>query len=108
MGRDGSVRRGARASTPSAGARRARCTSRTPRLLGGADTAYGLGAIGDLDGDGAIFSDFGYIHPDAGGATQAPGNNACADTGVYNAATNAADLLNTVGPCGSLDGQDEF
>ena len=77
--------------------------------LGGANnTAYGLGAVGDLDGDGTIHSDFGYIHPDAGGATQAPGNNTCADTGVYNAATNAADLLNTVGPCEALDGQDEF
>ena len=78
-------------------------------LLGGAnDTAYGLGAIGDLDGDGVVNSDFGYIHPDAGGGVSAPGNNSCVDTGVYNASTQAQDLLDTVGACEALDGQDEF
>jgi type IV pilus assembly protein PilA len=77
--------------------------------LGGAsDTAYGLGAVGDLDGDMVVYSDFGYIHPDAGGGVIAPGNNTCVDTGVYNASSMAADLLDTVGPCDSLDGQDEF
>ena len=30
------------------------------------------------------------------------------NTGVYNATTNAQDLLDTVGPCEQLDGQDEF
>jgi type IV pilus assembly protein PilA len=78
-------------------------------LLGGAgNTAFALGAIGDLDGDGMVYSDFGYIHPDAGGATIAPGNNTCVAGGVYNATTMLPDLLDTVGPCAALDGQDEF
>jgi type IV pilus assembly protein PilA len=72
---------------------------------------YSLGAVGDLDGSGAggADSDFGYIHPAVfGGATIVPGNNTCVATGVYNATSNAQDLLDTVGPCGSLDGQSEF
>jgi type IV pilus assembly protein PilA len=78
-------------------------------VLGGANnTAYALGAVGDLDGDGVVLSDFGYIHPDAGGASTQPTNNSCVDTGVYNASTTAQDLLNTVGACEALDGQDEF
>jgi type IV pilus assembly protein PilA len=70
---------------------------------------YSLGAVGDLDGDGGLTSDFGYIHPAVfGGATIVPGNNTCAATGVYNASSPATGLLDTVGPCGPLDGQSEF
>ena len=70
-------------------------------------TAYSLGALGDLDG-GAPTSDFGYIHPDPTGAAIVPPISTCVVTGVYNATTNAQDLLNTVGQCEQLDGQDEF
>lgn len=77
--------------------------------LGGAGlTAYGLGAVGDLDGDGIVLSDFGYVHADAAGAGVAPGVNTCVATGVYNATTTAQDLLDTVGACEALDGQAEF
>lgn len=77
-------------------------------LRGGANnTAYSIGAYGDLDGGGNN-SDFGYIHPDPADVAVAPGNNTCANTGVWNAVSAAADLLNTVGQCEQLDGQDEF
>jgi len=78
--------------------------------LGGAlNTAYSIGAWGDLDG-GGLPSDFGYIHPDPADVAVVPGNNTCQATGVWNAASvpPAADLLNTVGQCDRLDGQDEF
>ena len=70
-------------------------------------TAYTLNALGDLDG-GAPTSDFGYIHPDPTGAALAGNITQCVATGVYNATTAAQDLLNTVGQCEQLDGQDEF
>ena len=71
--------------------------------------AYTLVAKGDLDGSGtadAESSDFGYIHQDTAGGSVAPLFGPCDDTvGVFNPAGN---LLDTVGPCGALDGQDEF
>jgi type IV pilus assembly protein PilA len=70
-------------------------------------TAYTLDALGDLDG-GAPTSDFGYIHPDPVGNALAGTINTCVNAGVYNATTNAQDLLDTVGQCEQLDGQDEF
>ena len=71
-------------------------------------TAYTLDALGDLDGGGPT-SDFGYIHPDPKRRLgSGPSISNCAITGVYNAATNAQDLLDTVGQCEQLDGQDEF
>jgi hypothetical protein len=72
-------------------------------------TAYSLGAAGELDGGGNN-SNFGYIHPDPTGNAIVPPVGNCANTGVWNAAATppAASLLNTVGPCGSLDGQDDF
>jgi len=72
-------------------------------------TAYSLGAVGELDGGGNN-SNFGYIHPAPGGAAIVPAVGNCAATGVWNAASTppGANLLNTVGPCGSLDGQDDF
>jgi type IV pilus assembly protein PilA len=70
--------------------------------------SYTIEALGNLDGN-TVTSDFGYIHPVAGGTTgPAGGMNTCAGTGVYNPATAAQDLLNTVGPCEALDGQSEF
>jgi hypothetical protein len=73
-------------------------------------TAYSLMATGDLD-CGAPTSDFGYIHPDPTAATIAPpGPSTCAASGVWNAASAppGANLLDTVGQCEALDGQDEF
>jgi type IV pilus assembly protein PilA len=72
------------------------------------DTSYTLEAIGDLDG-GGLTSDFGYIHPDpAGAVASAPSITTCVVGGVFNAATGAQDLLDTVGQCEMLDGQEEF
>ncbi len=72
-------------------------------------SSYQIGASGDLDGNGAATSDYGYVHPTALAVT-GPGPNVgnCANTGVYNPATTNQDLLNTVGPCTQLDGQSEF
>ncbi len=72
-----------------------------------AGSAFNLMALGDLDG-ALPSSDFGYVHPDPAGATAAFPMTACVVTGVYNAATAAQDLLNTVGACEQLDGQAEF
>jgi len=77
-----------------------------------AGTAYSLDAVGDLDGSGpGLDADFGYIHPIPGAAAGiAPARGVCQTTGVWNAAATppAANLLDTVGQCGPLDGQDEF
>jgi type IV pilus assembly protein PilA len=71
--------------------------------------SYTVGATGDLDGNGGPTSDYGYIHPAPGASSgQAGPIGTCVGTGVYNPSTAAQDLLNTVGPCESLDGQSEF
>jgi type IV pilus assembly protein PilA len=70
-------------------------------------TAYTLDAIGDLDG-GAPNSDFGYVHPDPAGNALAGAISTCVNTGVYNASSGNPDLLDTVGQCEQLDGQEEF
>jgi len=77
-------------------------------ILGGpANTAYSLGAQGDLDGGGAT-SEFAYIKLDPAGVAAAdPFGGGCVG-GVYNPVTMATDLSSTVGPCSGLDGQDEF
>jgi type IV pilus assembly protein PilA len=71
------------------------------------NTFYTLEALGDLDG-GLPTSDFGYIHLDPAGGSIAATITTCAITGVYNASTNAQDLLDTVGQCEKADGQSEF
>ena len=72
------------------------------------DASYTLEAQGDLDG-GGLTSDWGYIHPDAGGAVNSgPSMTNCPNTGVFNAATAANDLLDTVGACDQDDGQADF
>jgi type IV pilus assembly protein PilA len=71
--------------------------------------SYTIEALGDLDGNVAATSDFGYIHPVAGGTTGPAGAlGTCVAAGVYNPSSAAQDLLNTVGPCEALDGQSEF
>jgi len=70
--------------------------------------SYTVEALGNLDGN-TTTSDFGYIHPVAGGTTGPAGVlSTCAAGGVYNPSSGAQDLLNTVGPCEALDGQSEF
>ena len=71
-------------------------------------SSYTLGATGDLDANGTP-SDYGYIHPHPGATAGLAGPiGTCVAGGVYNPATAGQDLLNTVGPCESLDGQSEF
>lgn len=69
---------------------------------------FSAGAEGDLDADGTN-SDFGYIRPAVlAGPGIAPPISTCVATGVFNPATNAQNLLATVGPCAAADGQNEF
>ena len=70
--------------------------------------SYTADAQGDLDGNTAVTSDYGYVHPaPAAAAGQSGGFGVCAGTGVYDPA-GGAGILNTVGPCAALDGQSEF
>jgi len=81
--------------------------------LGGmGNTAFSAAAGGNLDGAGPT-SDFAYVHPDSSAppvavAPPMVGTGNCAIGGTWNAVSMAADLLNTVGPCESLDAQSEF
>ena len=75
--------------------------------VGAGATEWAAGTRGDLDGDGANYSQFGYVHPVPGAAVMS-NPVLCAGTGVYNAATGLPDLLNTVGPCDALSGQANF
>ena len=75
---------------------------------GATASAFSASAQGDLDADGTP-SNFGYIHPAvAAGPGIAVLFGTCATTGTWDAATAAADLLNTVGPCTAVDGQSVF
>jgi prepilin-type N-terminal cleavage/methylation domain-containing protein len=80
---------------------------------GGAGTAlirYTAEAAADLDADG-LRSFWALVRPVAGATTGLPGalpGSACAATGTWNPATNAADLLHTVGPCDPSSGRSEF
>jgi type IV pilus assembly protein PilA len=72
-------------------------------------SAYTVGATGAVDANTTDTSDYGYVHPSPGATSgQAATVGDCAATGVYNPATTTADLLNTVGPCSSDDGQSDF
>lgn len=68
-------------------------------------------ALADIDND-AVNQGWGYVKPDANGLNgQAGGLGAnCAGTGMWNpaAATPAATLLETVGPCDATSGQSVF
>ncbi len=68
-------------------------------------TAFSVGAAADIDGD-TTTSDYGYIKPSNGGTSLAPTVSNCVSGGVWDGAAQAA--LNTVGPCNSGDGVNEF
>ena len=72
---------------------------------------YMAGASADLDNN-TIVQDWGYVKGIAGaayaGAAPGTAGAGCAGTGVWNASTQAADLLETVGPCDTNSGQSEF
>jgi type IV pilus assembly protein PilA len=70
-------------------------------------TAEGLSDIDDDD----VLNVWGYVKPSVGGsaiAGSAAGAGDCPDTGTFNAQTNTADLLETVGPCAAGMGQSVF
>jgi hypothetical protein len=60
--------------------------------------------MGDLDGN-SVRQVWGYVMLDILGTTVA-GSFGC--TGVWNAASGAAELTNVFGPCGSTFGRSEF
>jgi hypothetical protein len=73
---------------------------------------YMAAASADLDNDG-VFQDWAYVKGIAGAAYggPAPGGGvgaACQPSGVYNATSQAQDLLETVGPCDNISGSAEF
>jgi type IV pilus assembly protein PilA len=76
--------------------------------VNGVTNAFTVAAIGNLDGD-ATPSQFAYFRG-LPFSIFGPGPpiGTCTPTGVYNPATGAQDLLNTVGPCTALDGQNQF
>jgi type IV pilus assembly protein PilA len=68
---------------------------------------YTADAQGDLDADGANFSNFGYVHPVPGAVAGMAGvQGACVGGGVWDGTAQA--LLNSVGPCDNLSGQSNF
>ena len=77
---------------------------------GAGNPAYSVGGTSDIDADGTVNS-WGYVHasPAAAGVGIAPPLGAgCTTAGVFNPQTPASRLVNTVGPCTPLDGQDQF
>jgi type IV pilus assembly protein PilA len=75
---------------------------------GAVPSAFAIAAIGDLDGTGQP-SQYAYFREMPGfGLGPGPPIGTCNQTGVYNAASGAPDLLNVVGPCSALDGQSQF
>lgn len=71
---------------------------------------FTIEAASDVDGDGVI-NFWGYVRPrnasSVGMAGALPGSS-CEASGVYNAATQAKDLLNTVGRCDANSGTTVF
>jgi len=69
-------------------------------------------ASADLDNN-ATLQDWGYVKPITGalaygGAAPVGAGVLCVPAGVYNATSQAQDLLETVGPCDANSGQSEF
>jgi type IV pilus assembly protein PilA len=82
-------------------------------VAGAPAAEFHAAAIADLNVNGTV-QFWAYVKPIAGVLNYAgppPGiapAASCATTGVFNAGTQAQDLLGTVGPCGQVDGQSEF
>jgi hypothetical protein len=56
-----------------------------------------------------VLSEYAYIHPVPGNANgPVPLQGTCATTGVFNPATGASDLIDSVGACSLLDGRARF
>jgi type IV pilus assembly protein PilA len=79
-----------------------------------AGTVFTAAAAADTDGDGTG-QIWGYVRPldtGLGGVPSTlvggPGNAPCPTTGVWNPASSANDLLDTVGPCDSNSGSSTF
>jgi hypothetical protein len=71
---------------------------------------YHAVASADLDNNGTL-QDWGYVKGIAGAPYGGPGpaiGALCVPAGVYNATSQAQDLLETVGPCDANSGQSEF
>ena len=64
-------------------------------------------AMSDIDDDGTG-NLWGYIKPIPGATAGLAGSEGCATTGVFNAVSQANDLLETVGPCAAGMGQSIF
>jgi hypothetical protein len=79
--------------------------------ISAAGTEFWGVANADIDGNG-VPNQWAYVKPIPGAAATtaaAPGINAvCVASGVYDPATTAQNLLNTVGPCDGLSGASEF
>ena len=75
--------------------------------VNGAQTAFTIGAQGDLDGNG-VASEFGYVHPVAGTVTTVPSGLAatCNPAGVFH--PTLGFQLDTTGPCTAIDGRSRF
>ena len=73
-----------------------------------ASVAYTVSAQADIDVDGTLQS-WGYMKPVPGTVTGVAGVAAtCVAAGVWNATSNAADIIDTVGPCDAVSGQSVF
>jgi len=77
---------------------------------GGSLLRYTAEAAADIDDDGAP-SFFAYVKPAHGQSSGLSGtlaNTTCVGTGVFNAASGAANALMVPGPCDAASGQREF
>ncbi len=78
--------------------------------VGTALVRYTAEAASDLDADGRR-SFWAIVRPVSGAVTGLPGalpGSTCVATGTWNPTTNAADLVQTVGPCDGSSGRSEF
>ncbi len=81
-------------------------------VAGAPAVEFHAAAYSDIDGD-AMNNEWAYVKPIPGmanytGGVAPPGVVACLATGVYDPIANAANLLETVGPCDNVSGQSIF
>jgi type IV pilus assembly protein PilA len=70
-------------------------------------TVFTASAQANIDDDANLQS-WGYVKPALGTIVGVAGAGPCADTGVWNASTATATLLDQVGPCDATSGQSVF